>query len=83
MHDTTPKKLPAKHPEDEEMVREWRHKTMVEDQQKELDRWREAKEIATKENWDDYWTAWKDQQSLDEEKEKGKKRKRYDTKGEA
>ena len=83
MHDTTLKKLPAKYPEDEEMVRKWRHKTMVEDQQKELDWWREAKEMATKENWDDYWAAWKAQQSLDEEKEKGKKRKRYDTKEEA
>ena len=37
MHDTTPKKLQAKHPEDEEMVHDWRHRTMVEDQQKELD----------------------------------------------
>ena len=37
MYDTTPKSLPAKHPKDEEMVREWRHRTMVEDQQKELD----------------------------------------------
>ena len=83
MHDTTPKKLPAKHPEDKEMVREWRHKTMVEDQQEELDRWREAKNMAAKENWDDYWAAWTVQQSLDEEKEKGKKRKRYDTKEEA
>ena len=55
---------------------------MVEDQQKELDRMREAKEMAAKENWDDYWTAWKAQQSLDKEKEKGKKRKRYDTKEE-
>ena len=41
MHDTTPKKLPAIHPEDEEMVHDWRHKTMVEDQQKELDQWRD------------------------------------------
>ena len=56
---------------------------MVEDQQKELDWWREAKEMAAKENWDDYWAAWKAQQSLDKEKEKGKKRKRYDTKEEA
>ena len=83
MHDTTPKKLPAKHPKDEEMVRKWRHKTMVEDQQRELDWWREAKDMAAKENWDDYWAAWTVQQSLDEEKEKGKKRKRYDTKEEA
>ena len=56
---------------------------MVEDQQKELDWWREAKEMAAKENWDHYWAAWKAQQSLDKEKEKGKKRKRYDTKEEA
>ena len=83
MHDTTPKKLPAKHPEDKEMVRDWRHRTMVEDQQKELDRWREVKEMAAKEKWDEYWTAWVAQKSLDEEKEKGKKRKRYDTKEEA
>ena len=27
MHDTTPKSLPAKHPKDEEMVRDWRHRT--------------------------------------------------------
>ena len=56
---------------------------MVEDQQKELDRWGEAKDMAVKKNWDDYWAAWTVQQSLDEEKEKGKKRKRYDTKEEA
>ena len=83
MHDTTPKKLSAKHPEDEQMVCKCRHKTMVEDQQKELDQWREAKDMAAKENWDDYWAAWTVQQSLDKEKEKGKKRKRYDTKEEA
>ena len=83
MHDTTPKSLPAKHPKDEEMVRDWRHRTMVEDQQKELDRGREVKEMAAKEKWDEYWTAWTAQKSLDEEKEKGKKRKRYDTKEEA
>ena len=49
MHDTTPRKLPAKHPEDEEMVRKWRHKTMVEDQQKELDQWRDVKDMAARE----------------------------------
>ena len=38
--------------------------------------------MAAKENWDDYWAAWTVQQSLDEEKGKGKKRKRYDTKEE-
>ena len=43
---------------------------MVEDQQKELDQWREANDMATKENWDDYWAAWTVQQSLDKEKEK-------------
>ena len=80
MHDTTPKSLPAKHLEDEEMVREWRHRTMVEDQQKELDWWREVKDMAAKERWDEYWAAWTAQKSLDEEKEKGKKRKRYNTK---
>ena len=83
MHDTTPRKLPAKHPEDEEMVREWRHKTMVEDQQKELDQWRDVKDMAARERWAKYWAAWAPQKSLDEEKEKGKKRKRYDTKEEA
>ena len=82
MHDTTPRKLPAKHPEDEEMVRKWRHKTMVEDQQKELDRWRDVKDMAARERWAKYWAAWTAQQSLDEEKEKGKKRKTYDTKEE-
>ena len=80
MHDTTPMKLPAKHPKDEEMVREWRHRTMVEDQQKELDRWREVKETTAKEKWDEYWTAWTAQKSMEEEKEKGKKRKRYNRK---
>ena len=83
MHDTTPRKLPAKHPEDEEMVRKWRHKTMVEDQQKELDRWRDVKDMAARERWAEYWAAWAAQKSLDEDKEKGKKRKRYDTKEEA
>ena len=77
MHDTTPNKLPAKHPKDEEMVHDWRHRTMVEDQQKELDQWRDVKDMAAKEKWDEYWAA---QKSLDKEKEKGKKRKRYDTK---
>ena len=83
MHDTTPKKLPAKHPKDKEMVRDWRHRTMGEDQQKELDRWRDAKDMAAKEKWNKYWAAWAAQKSLDEEKEKGRKRKRYDTKEEA
>ena len=82
MHDTTPRKLPAIHPEDEEMVRDWRHRTMVEDQQKELDRWRDVKDMAAREKWAKYWAAWAAQKSLDEEKEKGKKRK-YDTKEEA
>ena len=53
---------------------------MVEDQQKELDRWRDVKDMAAKEKWDEYWAAWAAQKSLDEEKEKGKKRKSYDTK---
>ena len=82
MHDTTPRKLPATHPKDEEMVRGWRHRTMVEDQQKELDRWRDVKDMAARERWAEYWAAWAAQKSLDEEKEKGKKRK-YDTKEEA
>ena len=51
MHDTTPRKLPATHPEDEEMVRGWRHRTMVEDQQKELDQWRDVKDMAASERW--------------------------------
>ena len=83
MHDTTPRSLPAKHPEDKEMVCEWRHRTMAKEQQKELDCWREAKDMAAKERWDEYWAAWTAQKSLDKEKEKGKKRKRYRTKEEA
>ena len=55
---------------------------MVEDQQKELDRWRDVKDMAAREKWAEYWAAWVAQKSLDEEKEKGKKRK-YDTKEEA
>ena len=54
MHDTTPRKLPAIHPEDEEMVRGWRHRMMVEDQQKELDRWRDVKDMAARERWAKY-----------------------------
>ena len=80
MHDTTPRKLPAKYPKDEKMVRDLRHRTMVEDQQKELDQWRDVKDMTEKEKWDEYWAAWAAQKSLDEENEKGKKRKRYDTK---
>ena len=82
MHNTTPRKLPVIHPEDEEMVRGWRHKMMVEDQQKELDRWRDVKDMAARERWAEYWAAWAAQKLLDEEKEKGKKRK-YNTKEEA
>ena len=82
MHNTTPRKLPAIHPKDEEMVRDWRHTTMVEDQQKELDRWRDIKDMAAREKWAEYWAAWAAQKSLDKEKEKGKERK-YDTKEEA
>ena len=55
---------------------------MVEDQQKELDQWRDVKDMAARERWAKYWAAWAAQKSLDEEKEKGKKRK-YDTKEEA
>ena len=55
---------------------------MVEDQQKELDWWRDVKDMAAREKWAEYWAAWAAQKSLDEEKEKGKKRK-YDTKEEA
>ena len=83
MHDTTPRKLPEIHPKDEEMVRGWRHRTMVEDQQKELDQWRDVKDMAAREKWAKYWAAWAVLKSLDEEKEKGKKRKRYNTKEEA
>ena len=82
MHDTTPRKLPATHHEDEEMVHGWRNRTMVKDQQKELVRWRDVKAMAARERWAQYWAAWAAQKSLDEEKEKGKKRK-YDTKEEA
>ena len=56
---------------------------MVEDQQKELDRWRDVKDMAARERWAKYWAAWAAQKSLDEDKEKGKKRKRYDTKEKA
>ena len=80
MHDTTPKKPTAKLPEDKEMVRDWRHRTMVEDQQKELDRWRAVKDTAAKEKWDEYWAAWTAQKSLEEEKEKSRKRKRSNSK---
>ena len=55
---------------------------MLEDQQKELDRWRDVKDMAARERWAEYWAAWAAQKSLYEEKEKGKKRK-YDTKEEA
>ena len=55
---------------------------MVEDQQKELDRWRDVKDMAAREKWAKYWAAWAAQKSLDKDKEKGKKRK-YDTKEEA
>ena len=43
-------------------------------------RFQEAKDMAAKERWDEYWAAWTAQKSLDKEKEKGKKRKRYETK---
>ena len=56
---------------------------MVEDQQKELDQWRNVKDMAARERWAEYWAAWAAQKSPDEDKEKGKKRKRYDTKEEA
>ena len=51
---------------------------MVEDQHQELDWWRDVKDMAAREKWAEYWAAWAAQKSLDEEKEKGKKRK-YDT----
>ena len=47
-----------------------------------LDWWRDVKDMAAREKWAKYWAAWAAQKSLDEEKEKGKKRK-YDTKEEA
>ena len=31
--------------------------------------------MAAKEKWSNYWAAWAAQKSLDEEKEKGRKRK--------
>ena len=70
MHDTTPRKLPAIHPKDEEMVHGWRHRTMVEDQQKELERWRDVKDMAARERWAEYWAAWAAQKSLDKERKK-------------
>ena len=39
--------------------------------------------MAARERWAEYWAPWTAQQLLDKEKEKGKKRKRYDTKEEA
>ena len=56
---------------------------MVEDQQKELDWWRDVKDMAAREKWAEYWAAWAAQKSLDEKKEKRKNKKRYDTKEEA
>ena len=56
---------------------------MVKDQQKELDQWRNVKDMAAREKWAEYWAAWAAQKSLDKEKERGKKRKRDDTKEEA
>ena len=59
---------------------------MVEDQERALEHWRQVKDMASKENWDQYWSAWAAQKSLDEEKakkERGTKRKRYATKEEA
>ena len=58
-------------------------KTMVEDQQKELDWWREAKDMAAKEKWDDYWAAWdsstvtgrRERKRQKEEKTRHKKKK--------
>ena len=47
---------------------------MVEDQQKELDQWRDVKDMTAREKWAENWAAWAAQKSLDEEKEKGKKR---------
>ena len=82
VHDTTPRELPEAHPKDEEMVRGWRDRTMVEDRQKELNRWRDIKDTAAREKWAECWAAGAAQKSLDEEKEKGKKRK-YDTKEES
>ena len=55
---------------------------MVEDQQKELDRWRDVKDMAAREKWTEYWAVWTARKSLNKEKEKGKKKK-YNTKEEA
>ena len=48
------RKLQAIHPEDKEMVCDWRHRTMVEDQEKELDQWRDVEDMAAKEKWAEY-----------------------------
>ena len=45
---------------------------MVEDQQKELDRWRDVKDMAAREKWAEYWGSMGSSKSLDEEKEKRK-----------
>ena len=44
MHNTIPQKPIVRLPEDEEMVHDWRHRTMLEDQQREIDRWKAVKE---------------------------------------
>ena len=73
-HDSTPEKLPAQHPEDEQMVRAWKHEQMVEDQRQALQKWRDIKDMKAREEWADYWAAWTAQKSLDAEK-KSQKRK--------
>ena len=80
MHDTTPRKLPAIHPGDKEMVLDWRHRTMVENQQKELDRWRDVKDMAAREKMGRILGSMGSSEITG--RRKGKKRK-YDTKEEA
>ena len=83
MHDTTPKKLPAKHPKDKEMVHDWRHRTMVEDQQKELDRWREVKAWQPKKNGMNIGQHGQLRNHWMKRRKKARREKRYDTKEEA
>ena len=79
-HDSTPERLPAKFPEDEDLARRWQHRWMVEDQKEALERWRDIKDMKAREDWADYWAARSAQKSLDKEKEKSHKRKRDQTK---
>ena len=79
-HDPTPERKPARHPEDEELVRKWRERMIAQEEKLEKERQRHAKDQAARKDWNECWDdyiAWK---SI---KDKGKKRKRSHTKEEA